>query len=383
MTDEIIQLTAGDFEETMDFLNLVFGAHSPHDFARMLPAIYRPTDPLMACNYAIRKNGHIRAVVGMYPIEWRMGDARLRASGVGAVSTHPNYRRTGMMKALMNHCVGLMREQEYHLSCLGGQRQRYGYFGYERCGSACSFTVNRSNIRHCFDCEPHIRFEPIAREDQDRLARAKTLHDAQPLHCPRAPEDFYNHCVGWHHRPFAALDGEDRMVGYLVAAEKGDYVTELLAEDDDTAVRMVHAWIARRSESATFEMPPTAAGLAHKLGQICDRARLGPSGNWQVFDWIAATDALMKMRRLCGPMADGAVVVGIENYGPMRLQVSGEAIGCGAADEPPDVQCDPLTAMRLLFGPLPPSLVMELPTAATLLESWCPLPLYWPRQDGV
>ncbi|SVE51359.1 uncharacterized protein METZ01_LOCUS504213, partial [marine metagenome] len=53
MSNAIIQLTANDFEESMDFLNLVFSAYSPHDFANMLPSVYRPTDELMGCNYAI------------------------------------------------------------------------------------------------------------------------------------------------------------------------------------------------------------------------------------------------------------------------------------------------------------------------------------------
>ena len=31
----IEQLTANDFEEAMDFMNMVFGAHGPHDFANL------------------------------------------------------------------------------------------------------------------------------------------------------------------------------------------------------------------------------------------------------------------------------------------------------------------------------------------------------------
>ncbi len=36
MTNSIIQLTANDFEEAMDFLNLVFSAYNPHDFATIM-----------------------------------------------------------------------------------------------------------------------------------------------------------------------------------------------------------------------------------------------------------------------------------------------------------------------------------------------------------
>ena len=37
---KIEQLDATDFEEAMDFMNLVFGAHRPHDFATLLPTLY-------------------------------------------------------------------------------------------------------------------------------------------------------------------------------------------------------------------------------------------------------------------------------------------------------------------------------------------------------
>jgi hypothetical protein len=183
---------------------------------------------------------------------------------------------------------------------------------------------------------------------------------------------------------FAALDGSGRMVGYLAANEKSDYVAELGAEGDDIVLEMLQAWVAHHSEqSATIDIAPIACNLIHRLGRICESTSVKSSGNWQVIDWAAVTDALMKMRRLSGPMADGAVVVGIKDYGAIRLQADRDEAGCAAADEDPDVSCDAPTAMRLLFGPLPPSLVMPLPEVAAALESWYPLPLTWKRQDGV
>ena len=37
--------------------------------------------------------------------------------------------------------------------------------------------------------------------------------------------------------------------------------------------------------------------------------------------------------------------------------------------------------LRLLFGPLPPSHVLNLPANAALLDAWCPLPMFWPALD--
>jgi predicted N-acetyltransferase YhbS len=384
MSEEIVQLRAAEFEEAMDFLNLVFGVHRPHDFEHLLPAIYQPTDEWMGCNYAVRQNGRIRGIVGMFPIEWQVGDAVFKVAGIGGVSTHPKSRGAGYMKALMSHCVGLMREQGYHLSYLGGQRQRYQYFGYERCGSVASFALNRANLRHCFDDQPEIRFEPLAREDEARLGQARRLHDAQPVHCRRQPGNFYNHLVNWYNRPQAALDGQGRMVGYLVAGSRGDPVTELVAGDDRTALRLLRGWVAGHSEGETsIGLPAWRTGLSRLLGESCERVSVNSSGNWQIFDWAGVLDALIRLRQLSGALPEGAVAIGIEGYGTVRLAVKDGRAGAARTEEEPAVRCDTWTAMRLLFGPLPPWQVADIPAGAALLGQWCPLPLHWTSQDGI
>ena len=98
MSDEVIQLRGTDFDECMDFLNEVFSEHAPHDFAGMLPSIYQPTDEQMACNYAIRVDGKLAAVVGLFPAQWQVGDQVLKVGGIGGVSTHKRVRGAGYMK---------------------------------------------------------------------------------------------------------------------------------------------------------------------------------------------------------------------------------------------------------------------------------------------
>ena len=163
MSDRIAPLSAVDFDEAMAVMNLAFGKSPPADFASILPKLYRPDDSLMACLWALRRDGRIRAVVGIHPLTWKVGAATLPVAGIGGVSTHPDCRGQGMMQRLMTHCVGVMKEEGYPLSVLGGQRQRYGYFGYERCGVEVELRLNKSNIRHCFGTPSKIRFEPLDR----------------------------------------------------------------------------------------------------------------------------------------------------------------------------------------------------------------------------
>ena len=52
------------------------------------------------------------------------------------------------MQQLMVHCVQTAPAEGFHLSWLGGQRQRYGYSGYEKCGVYYRLTLSPTNVRH-------------------------------------------------------------------------------------------------------------------------------------------------------------------------------------------------------------------------------------------
>src|SRR3990172_7959322 len=99
----IKRLEARHFEELIAFLNRAFGYEAANGFPQLLPVLYQPDDEHMRCQYAVRENGTLIAVTGVFPIEWRVADACLRVAGVGGVSVDPNYRGQGLMRRLMEH----------------------------------------------------------------------------------------------------------------------------------------------------------------------------------------------------------------------------------------------------------------------------------------
>ncbi len=385
--DEIVQLRADDFEEAMDFLNLVFGEHGPHDMERLIPSIYRRTDKHMACNYAVKRNGEIVAIVGLFPITLHVGDRVLRVAGIGGVSTHPKCRNEGLMKHLMHHCLDVIQGAGYHLSYLGGQRQRYRYFGYEVCGNALTFTISPANIRHCYTDDPAVIFRPLDEKDFESVQKAKTIHDAKSIRCDRPLEDFCRFCESWNFRPWAAFDRSDELVGYLVADEPGNYVSELVAESTGLGVRMVRAWVEKSctDKNLRIRISPVPDALLRELAENSERMEICQARNWRVFEWDAVVEALMRLRHQSKSLPDGSVTIAINGWGAMELSVDRENAGCRKVHEPADLHlvCDPDVAMRLLFGPLVPSQILPLRDEARVLEAWCPLPLMLPHQDCV
>lgn len=384
MSTQIIQLSAGDFAEAMTFLNMVFGEHAPHDFANLLPSIYQPTDEHMRCNYAVRDGGKLSAVVGAFPIDWRVGGTALMMAGIGGVAVHPGCRGKGYMKLLMNHAVDEMRRAGCDLSYLGGRRQRYAYFGYEVAGCKYKLTFNRDNVRHALGGEGGaVKFEALP-GDADTADEIKSLHDRQAVYCNRPVEAFGRFLRSWHYKPMLARDEAGRVIGYVSADKDGAQINELVAADDDAAARIVAAWINHTGGNLALSMLGPAGPVLRRLNGFAETTSLNPSGNWRVFNWRPVIDALMRVKHEAEPMPHGAVTLQIDGCEEvLRLVVDEKGACCEAGDGEADLTVDHLAVHPLLFGPTSPSMVMPLPEPARILSAWCPLPLGISPQDKV
>ena len=121
-----------DGEDILDFGNYVFSqAHGPIDFHTLLPKLYKDPAKTASEHYLIKSEGKIKAMVCVDPISIEVGGETLSGCGVGTVSVHPYARGKNYMKGIMDKAVKDMQRQKYDFSILGGQRQRYQYFGYD------------------------------------------------------------------------------------------------------------------------------------------------------------------------------------------------------------------------------------------------------------
>ena len=380
MNYDVVQLTLDDFEEAIDLINYVFSqAYDPHDFERLLPKLYRPTEERMRCNYGIRLRGRLVAVAGSYPLAWQIGATTLRVAGIAGVATHPRHRDGGLMRAVVSHCVAEARAAGCHLSWLDGLRRRYRHFGYERCGMELGFRLAARDCAVAGIDAAGMRFRRLRKGDA-LLAEAQRLHARQRVHWQRSPAEFLTICTSWKAELFAALDG-DEFAGYLIAGRDPSRVVELVADDAADAPRLAAGWCATRGGRIAVAASPWQTVAARSLGALADKPELSCCGNWQVFDWPALLAAVLSERARGGTLPGGEVVLEIVGAGRLRLWVDGTAGGCTETGDPPQVTLDPFTALRVLFGPIPAHLTGSAPLPATL--AWCPLPLHIPAADRV
>lgn len=389
MSEYVERLTAADFEETMDLLDLAFNRPNKNQgFETLLPRIYKKTDESMSNNFAIRKNGRIRAIVGVYPMIFQSGLQTLKFAAIGSVATHARFRNSGLMRQLMKAGIQEMRSQGYHLTGLAGHRQRYGYYGYEKSGIVYSFIVTKNNINKSLSFgnnESSIRFEPVTENSFEWLSYAKKLYDAQPFHCNRPINEFYLYLKSWNMNPWAAIDKNEKMVGYLVNSKSKHQVSEIFADSANIFSDMVAAWVSQYEEdSVTFTLPPWEQNYIRKISSICESVTASGSYNWRIFDWVRVINTLFSVKLSYTKLAEGEVKIGIEDCGVFSLCVKNGKASCKKINGNPDLYCDEFSAVRLLFGPLKPDNVMELPeNLVPIFSSWFPLPLSWGLQDRV
>lgn len=389
MLHEIVRLCAADYEELIPFLTHSF--QESRRFDRVWPALYQPLDEHMSWNLAVRRGGRIFAVVGVFPITLQVGARSLRVAGIGGVTVDPTCRRQGFMRLLMDRALDLIRAEGYELAFLGGRRHRYQHWGWEKCGLTISMSVDRYNIEHTTEGvltdagAAELTLEPLSGAP-DVWDALQPLHDRQLVRCQRPEESFHlylQHCDAQTH---VAVDAHGKVVGYLVLDEDGTGVHELVSVDDPTALKMIRLALTgpegKASRLSIAGLGAHRSTLIKALGPLAEGVSFGLSGNWQVFDWPAVVGALLTLQADLMPLIHGAVVIAITGQPrAMRLYVGPDEVGCQWTDDKPDVCTDAFTAMRMLFGPLPPALVITLPEAASALQAWCPMPLSIPNLD--
>jgi predicted acetyltransferase len=385
---QIQRLSANDFEEAVDFVNLVFSlTYGPMNFEKLFPRFYKPTDEHMRRNLAVKDNGRIRALVGLYPSEMVAEDIVLKLGAIGAVSCHPNDRGKGWMKLLMDGCIEEMVQEDYDLSVLAGLRQRYMYFGFEKAGVMLEYKIGKTNLRHFHDDDiaRDLKFLPMQASDVQAVEKAKALHDAQPVHCQRPLSEFYLYLISMNMQPWVALHPDGSMAGYLAANPEKNRISEIFAETDMAFAAMIWSWVSQQSiKEVSITLPPWAQGYARCLGGMAEDVLVSGSGNWRILNWHKAVKALLLVKSRQQRLQDGTLCVGIKGYDKIGVQVHNGTATCQRSTDRADVEWDPFTATRILFGHVPPSGVTVIPDFyGPLVASWFPLPLSWLPADHV
>ena len=366
-----------EFEAMASFANMVFNHKGdPIQFHRDLTKVYGPgADRRSAADMhtlAVDDALGIRAMIGALPnvLHTQAGDLGVRY--IGTVSVHPQARGEGHMKAILPAVLKEAREQGAAIALLGGQRQRYGYFGFVPSGTVWTMTVIPANVRHALGGvqAEDLAWQRVERADRAGAHAAAQLHAKGRIRFDRPEDRFVEICESYAKELWLAERGGDAL-GYAVTDRaKGEWL-EAAATDADALDAMVKSWFSRHGVGALqITFPDWQAEDRLHVARYAEDVSMAPGACACILDPRRVAQTLLAAKAGYARVEDGTLAFDVEGFEPFRLTVEGGAVGtapCGAAE------CMKLSAFEmsmLLCCPYPYEGRPEVP------GSWFPLPVW-------
>ena len=276
-----------------------------------------------------------------------------------------------------------MKEEGCDLAVLGGQRQRYEYWGFTPCGISLTLNLNEANLKHCnIKPERHYEFLEYSSAVEKDLERAVGLYNSQPVHAIRKTENFIEILKSWKSRVFF-LYINGNFAGYVSALENCEKILEIymLQEDriDEAAVTYMKQF---HLNNIKVVLPVHRTTAFRKLSSFCENYSISSSANIYIINYINVVKAFLELKKSVTPLEEGTLIVDIKEKCRFQIKVKGEKITVGKTDRPFDISLSHLEAGALLFSHSG-FIDSTLHHSYSVTKSWFPLPLFYPELDNV
>lgn len=383
---EVVRLTAQDYEEWLNVLNTVFSKQNKRnmEFERELPKMCVKDDAHMGMHLAVKEDGKICALLGIYPLKTRIGEKELLFSTVGNVATLPEQEGKGYMKVLMKEAMLELERIGADASRLGGGRQRYNRYGYEASGMNYYFTIDAHTTKHCEDQKNAVVFKKIGLQDEKELQFIEDLRKKQAICVERSYDDSFAGAYAvlraWNNDVYVAMEGDD-LLGYMSVSQSGEEIAEIDAKDLASLKDMLFGWQKKLGRDISFSLAPTEVEAVRYFSSVSADMLMRSPSHFKILSFDKVADALLKVKASCTPkLAEGEGVITIQDWGNLRICHKNGTAFCEKTETEGSLVLDKLAATRLLFGPFAVNSVMD---ADPFLAAVLPLPLSWSTLDRV
>jgi len=379
MSDIVRKLAPEQHEDLLRFLERSF-QHERGFFEREMPHWYADVTACCESSNVILSKGKIVSHVGLYPIEVSADGVSLTVGGIGAVATAPEERGHGYMSRLLQHVIEIMRQRGYPISWLGGDRQRYGTYGWELAGLTYHLTFSNRSL-------DWAAVRPLP-------AQVSTPEEAVPV-----VEALHRHSTCWTERPRLAqqLEKQNTRIwtcedGYAVVrphignqAGKRQEILELVSASHREPRLIRTILLETGATQAEWGLAACDQNRIARLMPYVAHWRSGPNGMYRIVDPTRLLEAARPyLQRWAVALEGYALCMAIQEHDrttSVTLGFAGGEVqvmpGCHSEQR---LELNILEATRLLLGGPPVSYEGELPPC---LLAALPLPVHIPPMDYV
>lgn len=165
-----------DREEMFDIISKTFSRHGYFNFLdRCRNSYIEGSHYDWDASTVGRLDGKIVTHCGVWGYDMRVGRSLVRVAGVGAVSTHGEYRKRGLMSRTFAHALPRMRDAGYDMTMLFGIHDYYHRFGYVRAYPATTYIVDVGELP---TDKPAPKCRKIKRPPLEEMARVYNRQNA-------------------------------------------------------------------------------------------------------------------------------------------------------------------------------------------------------------
>ena len=376
-----------DEKELLEVLDDVFFSDddeaTKRTFLELLPKLYKDKYNPGYNNVIIKEDGAIKAAIGCYPIDVTAAGRNLRCMGIGNVAVAKDSRRKGYMVELMNLALDIMKDEDFDYSLLGGQRQRYGYFGYEPTGSVQRFTINRGNIAHIKgkDYKTSFTAKEIAEDDVEAIDKIVAVYESQPYFMDRNRENCLDVLKSWRSVPYAVYDNGG-FKGYF-SVEKFGGLQEIKAVNvEDTIDLILCAMDVIDTESVSFSVPVFDTDFCDYMIKYCCGASISPADMINVLNYGKYIEAFLAIKAERMNLSSGTLNILIHGYKRdenLSITVDGKNVTVAETDAKPDLELDHHRAIDFLSG----IYSKDRNSVPAFAQGWFPIDFYAYGLDNV
>jgi predicted acetyltransferase len=174
-----------DIRQFRKLVNHAFPMDFP--FERTWPHICLDKNERGLKHLGIRDKGKVVSHVGFIPVKMKLPGAALNIAGIGAVATYEKYRGKGFMKLQLNYAERLMNAGDFDISWLGGDRKRYGYFGWENGGRLMEYCITERTTQSI--SVSGFNYKKYSGKPED-IEEIKSIHERDKIGLKRTMADY-------------------------------------------------------------------------------------------------------------------------------------------------------------------------------------------------
>lgn len=375
-----------DFDSILELANECFTQDRDREgmLARWPHCYIRDADFIKNC-IIMKDDAKVVSLVEYVDQTVMVKDAEIKVAGITAVSTWPTYRNRGFMTELLKRCILLMEEEGYAFSDLGGDRQRYGRFGWENGGRAWRFDISKrslNTVRHPegFEVMPY-------KASGEQIAAIMAIHEQEPLRMKRS-RSLYEILLGRAGKQVWLAGNPEGILAYVITEQEEGQ--QIIMEFGGKA-ECIQSILAYFMDALGSQYIHIRSPWTHPINKLLFSISSG---------WNLGTIRMIKIMDIEKTMQGFAYQIG-EKYRALEIgKQQSINLGISCTNQQVEIQLGPEGAnvqessssrdmlelserdtVRFIFGPGIPSTVIELPENLKFLDFLFPVDFYlWPNE---